>query len=200
VLGEEIEARLKGFAEPSVEKLKEAIRNEIRMVEEKFLVDILNSRGERATEKQAPSVDKAYRKSASETPEKDPDPEAGLTKKTSPCQEGLYIPDTDHTLRTMSVLDLKELRSKETEAVRQFKYVDELCTKLEFAVLGGKCREVKCHRRALALGLRLAEEAIIRTAEVHKWTKAVLERALDDVRGLTLSWREDADKFLSGEK
>jgi hypothetical protein len=77
---------------------------------------------------------------------------------------------------------MKELRSKENEAIRQYKYVDELCTELELAVLGGNSREVKCHRRALMSGLRSAEEAIIWTAKAHKWTKAALEQALDDLR------------------
>ncbi len=70
VLAEEIEASLKGVMEPSIEKLKEAIRIEIRMVEAKFLVDILNRRGKRIAEKQAPSMDEAYKKSAGETPGK----------------------------------------------------------------------------------------------------------------------------------
>jgi hypothetical protein len=37
----------------------------------------------------------------------------------------------------------------------------------------------------LLLVSRQAEEAIVRTAEAHKWTKAELDRALDDVRGTT---------------
>jgi hypothetical protein len=36
-LGEEIEARLRGVAEPSVEKLKEALREEVKILEERFL-------------------------------------------------------------------------------------------------------------------------------------------------------------------
>ncbi len=63
-------------------------------------------------------------------------------------------------------------------------------------MLGGNTREVKCQRRALTSGLRQAEEAIVRTAEAHKWTKAALERALDDVRGRALPQREEADQFL----
>jgi hypothetical protein len=31
----------------------------------------------------------------------------------------------------------------------------------------------------------------MRTAEAHKWTKATLDRALDDVRGRTLPTREE---------
>jgi hypothetical protein len=61
MLSEEIEARLRGVVEPSVEKIK----GEMKMIEEKFLVDILSPIGERATEKQAPSMDEARSKPAS---------------------------------------------------------------------------------------------------------------------------------------
>ncbi len=37
-LGEEIEARLRGVTEPSVEKLREALREEIEKLEERFHV------------------------------------------------------------------------------------------------------------------------------------------------------------------
>ncbi len=37
-LGEEIEARLRGVTEPSVEKLREALREEIEKLEERFNV------------------------------------------------------------------------------------------------------------------------------------------------------------------
>jgi hypothetical protein len=110
------------------------------------------------------------------------------------------VPEVDHTLRTVPDPDSKGLRSQENEAVRQFKYVDELCAELELAVLGGNTCEVKCQRRALTSGLRLAEEAIMRTAEAHKWTKAALDRALDDVRGRTLPRREEANQFLREEE
>jgi len=46
----------------------------------------------------------------------------------------------DHTLRTVLVSDSKGLRSQENEAVRQFKYVDELCAELELAVLWDNSR------------------------------------------------------------
>jgi hypothetical protein len=59
---------------------------------------------------------------------------------------------------------------------------------------------VKCRRRALTWGLRQAEEAIVRTTEAHKWTKAALERVLDDVRGRALPRREEADHFLREEE
>ncbi len=63
--------------------------------------------------------------------------------------------------------------------------MEDLCAELELAVAGGNIREVKCQRRALTSGLRQAEEAIVRTAEAHRWMKAALDRALDDVRGRT---------------
>ncbi len=42
----------------------------------------------------------------------------------------------------------------------------------------------------------MAEEAIIQAAEAHKWTKAVLEQVLADLRGLVLPKKEMADEFL----
>ena len=67
-------------------------------------------------------------------------------------------------------------------------------------MLGGNIREVKCQRRALTSDLRQAEEAIVRTAEAHRWTKAALDRALDDVRGRALPHKEEADHFLQAEE
>ncbi len=61
-------------------------------------------------------------------------------------------------------------------------------------------REVKCQRRALTSGLRQAEEAIVRTAEAYRWTKAELDRALDDVRGHALPHKEQADDFLQADE
>ncbi len=54
VLAEEMEARLRGVKEPSMEKLKQALREEITMVEEKFLTRNPNPRGEGVAEDQAP--------------------------------------------------------------------------------------------------------------------------------------------------
>jgi hypothetical protein len=44
------------------------------------------------------------------------------------------------------------------------------------------------------------EEAIVRTAEAHRWTKAELDRALDDVRGHALPHKEQADDFLHADE
>jgi hypothetical protein len=146
------------------------------MVEEKFLVDILNPGGGQQRGK-APRWMKLtesqlarHRENRRKVRRKIPDLEAGLIKKTSPCWEGINIPNTDHILRAVCVPDSKGLRSRENGAVRQYKYVDELFAELDLAVLGGKSRDVKCHRRALTSGLRLVDEAIIPTAEAHKWT------------------------------
>jgi hypothetical protein len=98
-------------------------------------------------------------------------------------------------LRVVPARESKGLRSQESEAAQQFKYLEDLCAELELAVLGGNTREVKCQRRVLTSGLRQAEEAIVRTAEAHRWTKAALDRALDDVRGRALPQREEADHF-----
>ncbi len=110
------------------------------------------------------------------------------------------MPEVDNTLRVVPAPESKELRSQESEAVQQFKYVEDLCAELELAVVGGNTREVKCQRRALTSGLCQAEEAIVRTAEAHRWTKAALDRALDDVRGRALPQREEANHFLQAEE
>ncbi len=110
------------------------------------------------------------------------------------------MPDRDNTLKVLPAPEARSLRSRENEAAQQFKYVEELCAELELAVLEGNVREVKCQRRALTSGLRQAEEAIVRTAEAHKWTKAELDRALDDARGHALPHKEQADEFLHAEE
>jgi hypothetical protein len=110
------------------------------------------------------------------------------------------VPDRDNTLKVLPAPEAKSLRSRENEAAQQFKYVEDLCAELELAVLVGNVREVKCQRRALTSGLRQAEEAIVRTAEAHRWTKAELDRALDDVRGHALPHKEQADQFLHAEE
>ncbi len=102
-------------------------------------------------------------------------------------------------MKVLPAPEAKSLQSRENEAAQQFKYVEELCAELELAVLVGNVREVKCQRRALTSGLRQAEEAIVRTADVHRWTKAELDRALDDVRGHALPHKEQADEFLHAE-
>ncbi len=67
-LSEEIEARLKGVMEPSVEKMREAIRKEIKAVEEKVLVDILSPKGKKVPEEQALLLDDPSKKTMSGAP------------------------------------------------------------------------------------------------------------------------------------
>ncbi len=110
------------------------------------------------------------------------------------------MPEVDNTLRVAPAPESKGLRSQESEAAQQFKYVEDLCAELELAVLGGNTREVKCQRRTLTLGLHQAEEAIVRTADAYRWTKAALDCVLDDVRGRALPQREEADHFLQAEE
>jgi hypothetical protein len=179
-----------------VEKVKEALREERIILEERFLAR--NPRSEEDETGGGPTDG---------TPV-EPGGDPGGTTRTEEAQvggipkgrEGIYVPEADNTLRIVPAPESKGLRSRENEAAQQFKYVDELYAELELAVLGGNTREVKCQRRALTSSLRLAEEAIVRTAEAHKWTKAALERALDDVRGGALPRREEADHFLREEE
>jgi hypothetical protein len=167
-LGEEIEARLRGVTEPSVEKLREVLRREIDKLEERFHVQRgKDNAGGRLEDR-----------TMTETGE-----DLGGTSKPAEApdgggpggREGIYVPDVDNTLKVLPAPEMKGLRSRENKAAQQFKYMEDLCAELELAVLGGNIREVKCQRRALTSGLRQAEEAIVRTAEAHRWTKAALD-------------------------
>jgi hypothetical protein len=160
-LGEEIEARLRGVTESSVEKLKEALREEMNKLEGRFL-----------TRKNGDDTCRRLGDYTSAEPGGDP---GGTQRPVEPPdgggpegRGGIYVPDVDNTLRVVPAPESKGLRSQENEVAQQFKYVDELCAELELAVLGGNTREVKCQRRALTSGLRQAEEAIVRTAEAHE--------------------------------
>jgi hypothetical protein len=192
-LGEEIEALLRGVTEPSVERLKEALREEMDKLEGGFL-----------TRKSRDDAGGRLGGCTAAEPGEDP----GGTQRPTEAPDGggpqgrggIYVPEVDNTLRVVPAPESKGLRSQESEAAQQFKYVEDFCAELELAVIGGNTREVKCQRRALTSGLRQAEEAIVRTAEAHRWTKAALDRALDDVRGRALPQREEADHFLWAEE
>jgi hypothetical protein len=144
-LGEEIEARLRGVTEPSVEKLREALREEIEKLEERFHVrrgrDNIGGRPEEHA-----------------TMETGEDPGGTLKPAEAPDgggpggREGIYVPDRDNMLKVLPAPETKSLRSRENEAAQQFKYVEDLCAELELAVLVGNVREVKCQRRALTSG------------------------------------------------
>jgi hypothetical protein len=192
-LGEEIEAQLRGVTEPSVEKLREALRREIETLEERFHV----RRGKDST---GGRPEDHTMMETGEDPGGTPKPAEAPDGGGPGGREGIYVPDVDNTLRVLPAPETKSLLSRENEAAQQFKYVEDLCAELELALLGGNIREVKCQRRALTSGLRQAEEAIVCTAEAHRWTKAELDRALDDVRGHALPHKEQADHFLQAEE
>jgi hypothetical protein len=192
-LGEEIEARLRGVTEPSVEKLKEALREELDKLEERFRT---RKRRDDASGRLGDCTTAEPGGDPGGTPRPAEAPDGGGPEGRG----GIYVPEVDNTLRVVPASESKGLRSQESEAAQQFKYVEDLCAELELAVLGGNTREVKCQRRALTSGLRQAEEAIVRTAEAHRWTKAALDRALDAVRGRALPQREEADHFLQAEE
>jgi hypothetical protein len=67
-LREEIETKLRGVTEPLVEKLKEALREEIRVLEERFLTKNPGSREEGMVENQTLMKNGADRKSADDAP------------------------------------------------------------------------------------------------------------------------------------
>ncbi len=192
-LGEEIEAQLRGVTEPSVEKLRKAVRREIDKLEERFHV-------RRGKDNAGGRPEDLTMTETGEDPGGTPKPAEAPNGGGPGGREGIYVPDVDNTLKVLPAPETKGLRSRENEAAQQFKYVEDLCAELELAVLGGNIREVKCQRRALTSGLRQAEEAIVRTAEAHRWTKAALDRALDDVRGHALPHKEQADHFLHTEE
>jgi hypothetical protein len=111
-LGEEIEARLRGVTEPSVEKLKEALREEVNRLEERFLARNTRRSGDdtgRRLEDDAP-VEPGGDPGGTQRPEEAPDggrPEG---------REGIYVPDVDNTLRVVPAPESKGLRSRENEA------------------------------------------------------------------------------------
>ncbi len=112
-LSGEIEANLKGVVETFVEKMRGAIRKEIRAMEEEFLEDLLSPKGKKRLGEQAPLVDEASKKisGAPGLPEEDDVQKPGRVegppiKIPPPRQEGVYIPDTDPTLRTVQVPEM----------------------------------------------------------------------------------------------
>jgi hypothetical protein len=132
-----------------VEKLKEALREELDKLEERFHVrkrreDTGGRLGDRTT------VEPGGCPGGTPRPAEAPDGGGSVGR------EGIYVPEADNTLRVVPAPESKGLRSQENEAAQQFKYVEDLCAELELAVAGGNIREVKCQRRALTSGLRQA--------------------------------------------
>ncbi len=93
-LGEEIEARLRGVTEPSVEKLREALREEIEKLKERFNVrrgrDSAGGRSEDLT-----------RTETGEDPGGTPKPAEAPDGGGPGGREGIYVPDRDNTLKVL---------------------------------------------------------------------------------------------------
>ncbi len=119
-LGEEIEARLRGVIEPSVEKQKEALREELDKLEERFCArkrkDDAGGRLEDCTVVE-PGGDPGGTLRPAEAPDGG-GPEG---------RGGVNLPEVDNTMRFVPAPESKGLRSQENEAVQQFKYVEDLC-------------------------------------------------------------------------
>ncbi len=103
-LGEEIEVRLRGVTEPSVEKLKEALREEIDKLEERFHVrKRKDNAGGRLEDRTMVETGRSRR-----------DPEAGAEAPDGggpEGREGIYMPDVDNTLKVLPAPETKGLRS-----------------------------------------------------------------------------------------
>jgi hypothetical protein len=86
-LGEEIEARLRGVTEPSVEKLREALREEIEKLEERFHV-------RREKDGAGGRSGDLARTKAGEDPGGTPKPAEAPDGGGPGGREGIYVPDT----------------------------------------------------------------------------------------------------------
>jgi hypothetical protein len=62
------------------------------------------------------------------------------------------------------------LLSKKNEVVRHYKFIHKLCAEVKLALESQNVRALKCQRRALKSGLRMAEEGVVQMARAHQWT------------------------------
>jgi hypothetical protein len=111
-LGEEIEARLRGVAEPSVEKLKEVLREEIDKLEKRF--HIRKRRDNTGGRPEDPTMVEA-----GEDPGGTPKPAEAPDGGGPGVREGIYVPNVDNTLKFLPAPETKGLRSRENEAAQQ---------------------------------------------------------------------------------
>jgi hypothetical protein len=103
-LGEEIEARLRGVTEPAVEKLREALREEIEKLEERF-----NVRKRKGGASESPG--NPTRIETGEDPGGTPKPAEAPDGGGPGGREGIYVPDRDNTLKVLPAPEAKSLRS-----------------------------------------------------------------------------------------
>ncbi len=110
-LGDEIEARLRGVTEPSVEKLKEVLREEIDKLEERFNV---RKRKDNAGGRLGDRTMVETGEDPGGTPKPAEAPDGGGPGG----REGIYVPDVDNTLKVLPAPETKGLRSQENEAAQ----------------------------------------------------------------------------------
>jgi hypothetical protein len=103
-LGKEIEALLRGVTEPSVEKLREALREEIEKLEERFHV-------RRERDGAGGRSEGLARTEAGEDPGGTPKPAETPDGGGPGGREGIYVPDRDNTLKVLPAPEAKSLRS-----------------------------------------------------------------------------------------
>ncbi len=119
-----------------MEKLKEALKEELDKLEERF----------RARKRKDDAGGRLEDRTVVE-----PGGDPGGTLRPAEASDGggpegrggVYLPEVDNTLRVVLAPESKGLRSQENEAAQQSKYVEDLCAELELAVIGGNIREVK---------------------------------------------------------
>ncbi len=103
-LGEEIEAQLRGVTEPSVEKPREALREEIEKLEERFHV-------RREKDGTGGRSGDPARTETGEDPGGTPKPAEAPDGGGPGGREGIYVPDRDNMLKVLPAPEVKNLRS-----------------------------------------------------------------------------------------
>jgi hypothetical protein len=101
-LGEEMEARLRGVTEPSVEKLKEVLREEIDKLEERFHV-------RKRKDNAGGRLEDRTMMETGEDPGGTPKPAEPPNGGGPGGQEGIYVPDVDNTLKVLPAPETKGL-------------------------------------------------------------------------------------------
>ncbi|MFN9939651.1 MAG: hypothetical protein ACK56I_09265, partial [bacterium] len=93
-LGEEIEARLRGVTEPSVEKLKGALREEIDKLEERFHI-------RKRKDNAGGRLEDRTMVEPGEDPGGTPKPAEAPDGGGPGGRGGIYVPDKDNTLKVL---------------------------------------------------------------------------------------------------
>ncbi len=99
-----------------MEKLREALREEIEKLKERFHV----RRGKDGAGGRSGDL---ARTETGEDPGGTPKPAEAADGGGPGGREGIYVPDRDNTLKVLPAPEAKSLRSRENEAAQQLKYV-----------------------------------------------------------------------------